>query len=429
MQRYSLATTILEQEARALLTRLDRVKPFVLQMPMVHAASIPARALAAIERYLRRGRKRLRSRVNRFLKWLASAEGREATPEESQRRFTFLRMEFNTVLTQFDIFADVLNQRGEHETGVWLAGLDAIASDALQLRGRATMMPPVICYLDRGHGAAIRRARTRLPGGGKNPVAIVRVPRERMIGSGIGASLIHEVGHQGAALLGLVESLRPVLQSLQRKGGREELAWRLWERWISEIVADFWAVAKLGIGASLGLMGVMSLPRPFVFRISMDDPHPFPWIRMKLSCAIGNELYPHQQWSRLMELWESLYPSSGLDPSRLQVLGILEATLPSFISLLVHHRPQSLGGQSLKEVVGSSQYRPEELSEEFDSWDTTPRRMFKQEPTRVFAVIGQARADGKVSPEDESKILSRLLAHWAMKKSLQPEEQHFQFES
>ena len=38
---------------------------------------------------------------------------------------------------------------------------------------------------------------------------MIRIPRERMIGYGIASSLVHEVGHQGAALLGLVESLRP----------------------------------------------------------------------------------------------------------------------------------------------------------------------------------------------------------------------------
>ena len=99
------------------------------------------------------------------------------------------------MLTQFDIFADVLSQRSEHDTGVWLSGLDVVAADALALPDYYEA-PPVICYLDRGHGAAIRRARTRLPGGSENPVAVVRVPRERMVGSGIASSLVHEVGHQ-----------------------------------------------------------------------------------------------------------------------------------------------------------------------------------------------------------------------------------------
>ena len=40
--------------------------------------------------------------------------------------------------------------------------------------------------------------------------------------------------------------------------------------------------------AGTGLMAVVSLPRPFVFRLDMEDPHPFPWIRVKLSIAMGH---------------------------------------------------------------------------------------------------------------------------------------------
>ena len=163
-----------------------------------------------------------------------------------------------------------------------------VSSDALALPGYYEA-PPIICYLDRGVGAAIRRARTRLPGGGENPVAIIRIPRERMIGSGIASSLIHEVGHQGAQLLGLRQFLATGA-ARQAKPGGDPLVWQLWERWISEIVSDFWSVARIGVVSTLGLIGVVSLPRPFVFRINVDDPHPIPWIRVKLSCAIGDAL-------------------------------------------------------------------------------------------------------------------------------------------
>src|SRR5262249_21147629 len=160
-------------------------------------------------------------------------------------------------------------------------GLDVAAQDALQLPGHYYNAPPVICHLHRGLGGAIRRARTRLPGGGENPVSVIRVPRERMIGYGIASSLVHEVGHQAAALLGLVESLRPVLQEVRNSAAPpERSAWRLWERWISEIIADFWAIAKVGIASTVGLIGIVSLPRWFVFRVNVDDPHPFPWIRV-----------------------------------------------------------------------------------------------------------------------------------------------------
>src|SRR5262249_1220878 len=195
-----------------------------------------------------------------------------AHPAEAQRRFTFLRLRFNVVISQSEIFRDVLAQRSEHETGVWVAGLDDLAADALELPGYY-QAPPVVCYVDRSHGAAIRRARTRLPGGDENPVAIIRVPRERLVGSGIASSLVHEVGHQAAALLDLVNSFRPALQVEQRTGGTEQLAWQLWERWTSEIISDFWSVAKVGIASTTGLIGVVSLPRAFIFRFDLEDPH------------------------------------------------------------------------------------------------------------------------------------------------------------
>src|SRR5215218_3164895 len=176
------ARNLVEHEARALLTRVARIRPFALSETTVPAASFTVGAQAAIERYLAVGRRELRARVQEFLAWLRGPEGERATAEEAHRRLVYLRLRFNVVLSHFDMFSEVQTQRSEHETGVFLAGLDAVASDALDLDGRPFEPPPVICYLQRGHGASIRRARTRLPGGGENPVAIIKVPRERMVG-------------------------------------------------------------------------------------------------------------------------------------------------------------------------------------------------------------------------------------------------------
>src|SRR5262245_11939702 len=265
---------MLAYEGRALLARLARVKPFMVTETMVPAAAISPRALTAIERYLARGRRELRGRVNAYLRWLATPAARNLPPATLQQRFTFLRLRFNAVLTQFDIFADVLSQRSQLDNGLALSGLDVVAADALALPAGYDTPPPVICYLDKGHGAAIRRERTRLPGGGENPVAIVRVPRERMVSSGIASSLVHEVGHQAASLLDVIPSLRVVLRTRHEEDRTERAAWRYWERWISEIFADFWSVARSGVASTLGLIGVMSLPRIFVFRLNPEDPHP-----------------------------------------------------------------------------------------------------------------------------------------------------------
>jgi hypothetical protein len=415
MNASSFPHQMLDQEARALLARLDRVKPFVLTEPMLLAASLLPTAQIAIERFLAEGRSELKKRVRDYLSWL-HGEGRQASPANMQQRFVFLRLRFNAVLSQLDLFSQVITQRSESEQGVWLSGLDSVAADALALPEYYDA-PPVICYLDRGVGAAIRRARTRLPGGGENPVAVIRVPRERMIGSGIASSLIHEVGHQAAALLGLVPSLQLALRTKQFDTS-DPVIWRLWERWISEIVSDFWSIARIGVGSTLGLIGVVSLPRPFVFRINVDDPHPTPWIRVKLSCAIGDGLYPHPHWQRVAHLWESYYPAADLDDDRRDLLGRLEASLPEFVSVLINHRPPALRGRSLMEAMKIEQRTPARLTGLFRAWSAAPQQMYRAPPSLVFAVLGQAKIDGELSPEEESDLLAKLLTFWAMRSTL-----------
>ena len=414
----SPAGWLLEQEARALLTRLNRVKPFALQETMVAAAAISQAAQTAIEKHLMAGRNQVRTAILDFLRWLKSPEGIASTPANAQKKFALLRLRFNASLTQFDIFSDALTQRSEAQTGIWLAGLDAAATDALKIAGQIYDLPPVICYLDRGHGAAIRRARTRLPGGEENPVAVIRVPRERMIGSGVASSLFHEVGHQAAALLDLVESMRPVLKAKQQDAPGEATAWNYWERCISEILADFWSVARLGMTSTLGLMGVVALPSYFVFRLSLEDPHPVPWIRVKLSCGIGRGLFPHRQWDELERVWESLYPPDSLEPEKRAILRLFEKTMPELVSLIINHRPKKLGGATLAAALETDGRQPAKLTGYFDEWRAAPRLRKRAPPSLFFAVIGQARADGRISPEDESRALRSMLKYWALQSVL-----------
>jgi hypothetical protein len=413
------ASWVLDQEARALLTRLGHVKPLAMQESMLPAAGLLPESQTAIEQFLTTGRRLLRSLVVRFLDWLRSPEAAQASAETAQQAFTSLRLRFNGVLTHFDLFENVVTQRSENETGVWLSGLDVVSADALRLRGHYYQAPPIVCYLDRGMGGAIRRSRTRLPGGGENPVAVIKIPRERMVGSGIASSLVHEVGHQAAALLSLVESLRPVLRALGERNPSEAAAWQLWERWISEIVADLWSVARVGIASTLGLIGVVSLPRAFVFRLNPDDPHPAPWIRVKLSAALGQAFYPQAAWNQLAELWESYYPLQGAGAKQHEVFMLLERTIPKLVSVLIRHRPPSLRGRSVLQALDTDELLPTRLRAHLQHWRRAPEEMYKTRPIVVFAAIGQGRVDGKITPEEESTVIGKLLTHWAVWSTLQ----------
>ncbi|WP_304454943.1 hypothetical protein [Nocardiopsis sp. YSL2] len=408
---------LLESEASALLDRLALVRPFALHETMVPAAALPSPALLEVERFLARGRRLLRRRVERYLAWLR-ARAEATDPARAQRSFVLLRLEFNALLSQFDLFADVITQRSEHDTGVWLAGLDAAAADGLRAAAplaRAGRLPEVVCYLDRGPGAAIRRARTRLPGGPPNPVAIVRVPRERMVGTAIASSLMHEVGHQGAALLDLRASVgRDVTRRRSQAPPRDRPAWDLWQRWLGEAIPDFWAVASVGVCATLGLIQVVSLPRAFVFRLSPDAPHPVPWIRVLLSASFGARLYPHPQWRRLVRAWTALYPAA---PDRPEFDRLL-ATLPELVGLIAGHRSPALGERSLARSLPLRERSPARLRGIALRWRRDPRTAAHLSPSLAFAVVGQARADGLIGPGDESRLVRGLLERWALDRAL-----------
>jgi hypothetical protein len=412
----------LEREAEGLLARLARVKPFVMVEPMVPAAGVDPAARRAIDDFLSSGRRELRGRLDGYLRWLRGPAGAAATGEDAQRRLTMLRLRFNVVLSQFETFADALNQRSQVEMGPWLAGVDVAAAEALTPAGTEVEAPPVVCYVDRSFGAAIRRARTRLPGGALTPVAIIRMPHERMVSTGIASSLVHEVGHQGAAMLdllpGLQARLRAHVAAAPNPDDRE--VWTAWESWISEIVADFWAVATVGISATSGMMAVVSLPRPLVFRFSPADPHPVPWVRVFLSAGMGRALYPDARWDRMEQLWESIYPMSpALTPSAVRQLERLRASIPDFVRVLLEYRPRMLRGRTLPQAFGVAERQPAKLAAAWREWKGDFEKIRDAEPTFALAVVGQASFDGLIGAYDETELVSHLLNYWGMRRALE----------
>jgi len=348
---------------------------------------------------------------------LKSNMGNEQNEHNLQNQFSSLKLRFNQILDQLDIFADVLSQRGEHETGIWLSALDSLAEDGLKVGKDYYTIPPLVVFLERGHGAAIRRARTRLPGGDKNPVAVIQIPRERMVGNGIAVSIIHEIGHQGSVLLNLIQSLKPIINEVRLTTPKKyRLAWDFYNRWISEVLADFWAVAQLGICATTGLMGVVTLPSYFQFRVKLDDPHPVPYIRVMLSCCIGKKLFPDPQWDRLWNIWKSFYPMGSLPLSKQVILKILAHEMDHFISIIINHKPASLKGKRIIDIFNIQLRQPMVFRQTFQSWKNNPALINMQSPVFVFAVLGQAKADNALNPKEESHLLKQQFNRWAISK-------------
>jgi hypothetical protein len=236
-----------------------------------------------------------------------------------------------------------------------------------------------------------------------------------MVGSGIGASLVHEVGHQVAATLGITEPLRAVLYA--RCAGPDARQWAVWARWISEIVADFWAVGVLGVSATMGLIQVVSLPRAFVFKVHLDDPHPVPWLRVQISCALGEALYPHPQWDRIRALWSALYPPDTQGPD-FDLIRSLQSHIPQLIAAILEHRPAACGGIPLRIMPPVAERQPGRLAALNQDWRSSPTALRDAEPSLAMAVLGQAKFDGSLPPGEEARAHTRLLKSWALRETI-----------
>jgi hypothetical protein len=66
----------------------------------------------------------------------------------------------------------------------------------------------------------------------------------------------------------------------------------------------------------------------------------------------------------------------------------------------------------------TAQRQPARLSSYWRAWRGSPAQMGKASPSLAFAVIGQAKSDGQITPEEESDLLASLLTHWALQSTL-----------
>jgi hypothetical protein len=167
------------------------------------------------------------------------------------------------------------------------------------------------------------------------------------------------------------------------------------------------------------LLAVVALPRYFVFRLSLDDPHPVPWLRVKLSCALGRALYPHPQWDEMERVWATLYPPPDAADERRGLFELLTRTMPGLAGLLANHRPSKLRGASLAEALRVHERTPARLAAYWQTWLRQRDELRRAPPSLAFAVIGQARAEGRLTPEAESRLLTKLLRYWALRGALE----------
>ena len=308
----------------------------------------------------------------------------------------------------------MITQRSEHDTGVWLAGpRRARRRRAVASRASTSSRREVVCYLARGSGrrdparpdaAPRRRRRTRS-----------RSSASRASGWSGTASRRRSSTRSATRpprCSASCASLRPAAGARPRRPRRTR-------------------------APRLGLLGALDLGdrrRPLVGRRARDrlDARPdrrrqpaapgscsgstpttrtrCPWIRVQLSCAIGDALYPNPQWREpRRRCGTPLYPRDELDADRARsCFAALEATLPRVGRAARRPPPGSLDGRSLREVMPLAEREPDGARR---LW---PRRWRDRHERirdgRAVAGVRRARPGARarrlVSPRDESRTVA-----------------------
>jgi hypothetical protein len=276
-----------------------------------------------------------------------------------RRHLLAFRSRYSRVEMTLLFFADAINTRTNPKMSGYLKACDILAyrSMAMLLDQLGKPTPNALSYLEKGIGAAVLRANLRLwDGTGVNPVAAIKVTHHNLLRN---TALIHEAGHQAAAVVGWNEELASKLDAGLR-AVRADVAGE-WASWASEIAADAFAFVHTGYAAVAALHDVVADERAAVFRHTPGDPHPISYIRVLLGVEMCRQFYGAGPWDDLAQAWVNLYP---LDHAPDDTRALLEASLPilpNVVRITLSDPMRAFQGRSLVGLINPDRVKPEAL--------------------------------------------------------------------
>jgi hypothetical protein len=270
----------------------------------------PAESWRAMEQYLQQG---VRERMSGMVAALSlEARALELAVEagrpsgELRQGVLRLRQRYLQVETVLDFFGDAIGARANPALGDLLRGYDTLAGDSMaaSLGPLGIDAPLALVYLDKGLGASILRAGIRLwDESHPSPAASIKLTRHNLT---YPTALLHETGHQVGHLTGWNAELADHLAQVVAPHSREVA--ELWRSWSGEVAADVHAFVQTGWAPVAALANVVDGPTSRVFPIRFGDPHPPPYLRVKLNVALCRSWYGAGPWDRVGRAWSERHP-------------------------------------------------------------------------------------------------------------------------
>lgn len=405
------ATAWLRQRADELEARLREIRLPIAGIPMIPAAQLDRGLVGELGAQLRAAISALCRRL------------RDPRPGGlTASRLTWCQLQADGLFATLDLLTDAVAQRADARIGPLLAGAEVLARAALDARVPGYRPPAPLCYLDRGRGGEIRRARTQLAGGVILPVALIRVGLHSLATRL--STVLHEAGHQLAVDLALLgEAARLIERTSAGALGLPPLA-ALWRSWTGELLADAWSVcAGGGLLALDGLQRLLAaMPAPLAYAFSPGAPHPPGMVRARFTLELARVVDPAPDplLEQLDRRWSETYASVPLPPARRALVERLERAAPAVAAALAHHRFAGLGGQTLAGAAGSARVSGRRIAGLAPLASSEAPQLAALDPVVAIAVLCRARLATSISPRAAESASLRLLDSLAARRDDAP---------
>lgn len=279
-----------------------------------------------------------------------------------------LKLELSKAFVIYDLYLDLLSQRLAPKLGGLLAGCDKIALNGLRRNHPALkIIGPPLVFLDRGLGASILRTGKPLPGGSsseriRNELPLIQIPYNRITDKiGLSVGIFHEVGHEALVRLKIESELRRAIYDKFTHKGIPKQVIRLFVLTAKEIGPDFWAFCNCGIAQTFGIKEILSLPPNLVFKVSLNDPHPPPLLRILISIAFCKKIWGNGIWDIWEKEWYALYPLEKASKENRKILSNSIRYLGLLANVLFETKFATLNGKTIPSMFNLDLLNPRML--------------------------------------------------------------------
>jgi hypothetical protein len=279
--------------------------------------------------------------------------------DELLRKAALVEREIDRARRTYGLFFDVFIQRGTM-FGPALAACDMIAADCFQAVRRAApglihgpLLKPVT-YLEHSFSPATFRRGVMLRRllGEQNPFPLVRIPYERIESPwGMGV-VLHEIGHNLQADLGVWQETQQAVQRRVFQVSRNPWLTRIWTRWHKEIFADLIAILLGGPASARSMKDFLAYPAARVLTFRPLGVHPTPYLRMFIQAEMLRRMGFRSAARRIQRVWSGLYDAAlqqGRVPANL--IGTATRIIPHVIDEVAYQPRRGLAQRALVDVV------------------------------------------------------------------------------